>query len=104
MSDLNDFLKRIKNFYLKDMCWPYSLSFALTLVIYFVEFVFSRSIGLASIIAYFVLFAYYIKNLKLYKNKELKVQDPDFFILFLTAKIIAWTAILIALVLLAWAL
>ncbi|MBN2119556.1 MAG: hypothetical protein JW734_00695 [Candidatus Omnitrophica bacterium] len=91
------FLRDIKTFYTKDMCGPYAFSFLLTLVIYSLEFVLNQGPGWASVTAFLILFGYYLKNLQYYQRGALTKDNLAFFILFLTAKIATWFAILVVL-------
>jgi len=84
------------NFYRYDCCWPYSVSFLLVLLIFAIENVYARSnIPWASYLSLIIISAYWLFNIKLYKKKALKTENPDFFIGWLSFKIILWSVIFV---------
>lgn len=87
--------RKIWRFYARDCCWPYSLSFYLVLLIFFLDFVLSSQPQVKpSLAAYGIITAYYLQNIRYYRNKVLVSEDPQFFIRFLTCKILLWGCIL----------
>lgn len=87
--------RRIYGFYRYDCCWPYSLAFILTLIIYWLDFFSSSQTKYwPSLTAFGLIFAYYLYNLYLAAKGRLKNNQDGFFIKLLTLKIIIWAAIL----------
>jgi hypothetical protein len=79
---------KIYRFYRYECCWPYSLSFVLVLVIYWLDFIVERNaVPLASYLSYTVIFSYYIYNLYRYAKGKMNPKVDIFFIKFLSAKI-----------------
>lgn len=86
---------KIRAFYLRDCCWPYSLSFYLALAVYALDFGPADQPGhYPSLAAWAILAAYWLRNLYLYSRGRLATGDPVFFIRFLTLKIAAWGLLL----------
>ena len=89
------FGSKIRQVYFMDICWPYTASFYLTLVIFFIEYWFNGSLGWHSFGAYFILIAYYLVNLFYYLTSRLSSINPLLFIQILTLKILIWGFIFI---------
>lgn len=88
----------IYQFYRYDCCWPYAVSFLLVLVIYWFDFfIIEARIHAASLVGYGIIFAYYLYNVFLYNKGKLKAKDLEFFIRFLSVKVIIWGFLLILL-------
>lgn len=84
-------LKNIYQFYRYDCCWPYSVSFFLVLIIYWLDFfIVNISNHWVSMVSYGVIFAYYLYNVFLSAKGRIKAGDKIFFIVFLSSKIIIW--------------
>ncbi|MBN1493298.1 MAG: hypothetical protein JW938_04055 [Candidatus Omnitrophica bacterium] len=94
--------KNIYKFYRFDCCWPYSVSFYLVLIIFYLEAcVIKNPSKWASIVSYGILLAYYLYIRKLYAERRLtQKRNESFLMLFLTAKIIIWGCILVRIALL----
>lgn len=91
-------LTDLYNFYRYDCCWPYAVSFPLTAVIYWLDFAPGYTgARWASFISYSIIFAYYLRNTRLYKDNRLKSHNHDFFIGFLSFKIIVLGSVLLLL-------
>ena len=91
-------LKKIYRFYRHECCFPYTIAFFLVLFIYAIDFgVYDKPRLWPSVVSYFILAGYYIKNTGYYRKNVLGSDDPKFFILMLTFKIILWGLLLIGL-------
>lgn len=89
------FFRKIYDFYRRECCWPYALSFFLVLVIYWLDFSVERNqTPWASFISYAVIFSYYIYNLYFYVKSKIFTKAGGFFIGFLSAKILLWGLLL----------
>lgn len=89
---------KIYNFYRRDCCWPYAISFLLVLMIYRFDFIEpKKSCHWESIFSFGILFSYYIYNLRLYFRGKIAASDPQFLIGLLSIKIFAWGLILVLL-------
>ena len=97
MAILNKLIRKLLVFYKEDCCWPYSLSFFLILIVYLLEFYSDTNSSSASLIAYLVIFAYYLYNIHLYRHNKLDAVDIVFFVKYLTFKIIVLSLLLILL-------
>jgi len=86
---------RIYKFYRHECCFPYSIAFLLVLLIYAIDFFFSDPPMLwPSIVSYLIIAGYYIQNIRYYKRNWINSDDPEFFILLLTVKIVLWGLLL----------
>jgi hypothetical protein len=84
-------VEKVYRFYRHECCYPYSVSFLLVLCIYAVDFFFSDPPMLwPSLTAYLIIAGYYIQNIRFYKRNRLNSENPEFFILLLTVKIVVW--------------
>lgn len=84
-------LDKLYRFYRHECCYPYSVSFLLVLFIYAIDFFVSDPPMLwPSITAYLIIAGYYIQNIRFYKRNWLNSDDPEFFMLLLTVKIVLW--------------
>ena len=91
----------ICDFYRHGCCWPYAVSFFLVLIIYWLDFFFVNTrCNSASLAAYGIIFAYYLRNVRLYAQAKIKAANAGFFIIFLSSKITVWGLILVSLYLL----
>jgi len=87
--------KKIYRFYRYECCWPYAVSFFFVLVIYWLDFVVAKkSDHWGSYLAYAIIFTYYLYILYRYFRGKISIDNPKFFIGFLTFKIIVWGVIL----------
>jgi len=74
----------------------------LVLFIYGIDFYGSEQpLFWPSIASYIVLAGYYIQNVIYYRKNVLTQDDPQFFILVLTVKIVLWGVLLVGLIVLA---
>ena len=93
---LKQLTKNIYEFYRYDCCWPYAASFFLTLGIYRIDlFRGHRSTPMASVAAYGILLAYYLYNLRRYAQGRLTARNNQFFISYLSFKILVWGSLLL---------
>jgi len=53
-----------------------------------------------SIVSYFIIAGYYIQNIRYYKRNWINSDDPEFFILLLTVKVVLWGVLLSGLLIL----
>ena len=91
--------KQIYHFYRYDCCWPYAVSFYLVLVIYWLDFFVGRGHRhWTSVVAFGVVFVYYLYILRLYFQGRLAGRDNRFFLGFLSFKIIIGLVLLISLI------
>lgn len=94
----NTILKKIYIFYRHECCFPYSISFFLVLLIYAVDlYTSNKTLLLPSIFSYLIITGYYIQNIIYYKKNVIISDDPKFFILILTVKILLWGILLLGL-------
>ena len=94
-DEKHSIFKKLELFYTVDCCWPYSAAFFITLIIFYINLIYSNKTLLwPSITAYTVLFAYYLYNLFLFLKTPSVFKYPKIFIEVLTAKIIIWGIIL----------
>ena len=92
---MQSFIKNIYEFYRHDCCWPYAASFFLALSIYWVDFfIVNTRYHWASLVAYGIIFAYYLYNVHLYFQGKVKTMNTKFFMAFLSSKVIIWGFIL----------
>jgi len=90
------FLKKLFNFYRNDCCWPYALSFYLLLIIYWLDFITpGKTYHLSSYFSYAVVLAYYFYIVYRYFKKKITDKN-EFFIKFLSLKIIIWGILLMS--------
>ena len=90
--------RRIIHFYAHECCWPYSLAFYVTLVIYGVERMYAQSaFPWGSVLAYGILAAYYIHNVIQYRPRLSRGVDTASLLTFLTVKVAIWGALLVLL-------
>ena len=88
-------IKNIRTFYRDDCCWPYAVSFFLTLIIYgFDFFVVDTSCHWASPVAYGILLTYFLYIIHLYFQNKIRKKAPTFFIAFLSFKVTVWGLVL----------
>ena len=88
-------VRNIRRFYARECCWPYGISFYLTLLIFYLDLVLSpHPQALPSMFAYGIITAYYFQNIRYYRKNLLSSENPGFFIGFLTFKIVTWGIIL----------
>jgi hypothetical protein len=74
------------------------MSFFLVLFIYAIDFgVSDQALLWPSIISYLILAGYYVQNVRYYKRNVLGSDDPEFFILMLSFKIVLWGLLFIGL-------
>jgi hypothetical protein len=88
-------LSKLYHIYFREICWPYTTSFWLTLLIYLADLKWKRHPGWASVVASAILSAYYLMNLYFFRKGVLNSAYPPLFILFLTVKLSLWIGILI---------
>lgn len=82
-------LRNIYQFYKYDCCWPYAVSFLLVLVIYWLDFfIIKTRTHYVSLAGYGIILAYYLYNVVLYHKGKIKAKGLEFFIRFLSFKII----------------
>jgi len=92
------FIQNIIRFYRQDCCWPYAASFFLALIIFWQDFFIVKTrFHWASLVAYGILLAYYLYNVRLYFKGRTKPIISKFSIGFLSAKVLTWGAVLIVL-------
>ena len=92
-------VRKVYRFYRYECCFPYTLSFLLVLFIYAIDFYAAeRPLIWPSGLSYLILVGYYIQNTRYYKKNVLTSEDPQFFLLLLTLKIVLWGALLVGLV------
>ena len=85
-------------FYRYDCCWPYAVSFLLTLVIYWLDFfIVNTHYHWVSLFVYGIILDYYLYNVSRYFRDKIKAKNVKFFIAFLSSKIILWGFILVLL-------
>lgn len=88
-------IKNIDVFYKQDCCWPYAVSFYLTLLIYGLDFFRAGArCHWASPVAYGILLAYFLYNLHLYFRGKIKATNAPFALSFLSFKIAVWGLVL----------
>jgi hypothetical protein len=81
-------IKDIFVFYRHDCCWPYAVSFYLTLIIYYLDFfTVATDRHWASPVAYGVLFVYFLYNLRRYFQGRIQAKNAQFLRSFLSFKI-----------------
>ncbi|MFH1799699.1 MAG: hypothetical protein ABH891_02465 [Candidatus Omnitrophota bacterium] len=81
-------IKNIYVFYKHDCCWPYAVSFYITLVIYGFDFFGAGTrFHWASPVAYGVLLAYFLYNVHLYFQGKIQAKNPQFALAFLSFKV-----------------
>jgi hypothetical protein len=91
-------LRKTYHFYRHDCCFPYAISFLLVLFIYTIDFYGSdQPLFWPSIASYLILAGYYVQNIRYYRKNVLTQDDPQFFILLLTVKIVLWGVLLLGL-------
>lgn len=89
------FIKNIYGFYRHDCCWPYAASFFLALIIYWSDFfIVNTRHHWPSLAAYGVIFAYYLYIVNFYFQSKIKTINAEFFMAFLSFKVIIWGFIL----------
>ncbi len=89
------FSHKIYRFYRHECCVPYTISFVLTLVIYYVDFfIYEKLLLWPSIISYSVLTAYFAYIMVQYFKGKIPYEEPKFFVSVLGAKIFIWGAVL----------
>ena len=92
------FFKKVYQFYRHDCCWPYAASFFLVMVIYWLDFFTVKThYRWVSLLAYAIIFAYYLYNLYYYSQGKIKARDNKFFMRYLSSKVILWGFILLLL-------
>lgn len=85
---MRSLIKHIHAFYKYDCCWPYAVSFFLTLMIYYLDFFRAGTrCHWASPVAYGILLAYFLYNLHLYSRGKIKATNAPFALLFLSFKL-----------------
>ena len=88
-------IKDVGVFYKQDCCWPYALSFYLTLLIYYLDFFATGTrCHWASPVAYGILLAYFLYNLRLYSQGKIQAVNAPFAFSFLSFKIAVWGLVL----------
>jgi len=92
---MRSLLKNIYTFYRYDCCWPYSASFYFALIVFWQDFfVVGTRYHWASLVAYGIIFVYYLDILRVHSQHEFEKKNPEFFIGFLSFKMITWGALL----------
>lgn len=87
--------QNIYRFYRHECCFPYSLSFILVLIIYFLDFFgIDNSSHIPSVMSYSIITGYYIFNVILYRKRLLESENPGFFIAILSVKVVLWGVLL----------
>jgi hypothetical protein len=95
---MRSLLENVRVFYRYDCCWPYAASFYLTLVIYYLDFfVTGTRCHWASPVAYGILLAYYLYNVRRYFQGRVLAKNARFLLSFLSFKIAVWGSVLCAL-------
>jgi len=96
--EMRSLIKSIDQFYRHDCCWPYAVSFYLTLIIYWFDFfVANSSRHWASPVAYGILLAYFLYIIHLFLLNKLENKNRTFFVGFLSFKVIVWGSVLLLL-------
>ncbi len=82
---------KIYRFYRHECCVPYTISFILTLVIYYLDFfVYEKLLLWPSFASYSVLAAYFVYIMVQYYRGLIPYEEPRFFVAVLTVKISVW--------------
>ena len=88
-------IKNIVVFYRYDCCWPYAASFFLALIIYWLDFfVTDTRRHWASLVAYGIIFAYFLHIARLYFQNKIEKKNTKFFAVFLSSKVALWGFVL----------
>lgn len=88
---MRSFIKDAGVFYGHDCCWPYSASFYLALIIYWLDFfVVNAGCHWASLAAYGIILAYFLHIIRCYFRGPIEKKNAKFFMAFLSAKVILW--------------
>ncbi len=95
---MRSLLKNIYTFYRHDCCWPYAAAFFFALIVFWQDFFVAHTrYHWASLVAYGIIFAYYLDILRLYLQNGMEKKNLRFFMAFLSFKIITWGILLVLL-------
>jgi hypothetical protein len=92
---MRSLIKNIYVFYRYDCCWPYSASFFLALIIFWLDFFVEKTrCHWASPVVYGVILAYFLRIVQLYSQDRIEKKNLKFFMVFLSFKTVLWGILL----------